>query len=75
MDMDVITIYSQSTQKYDVVESPDDESDSKGETMKLFCVDQDGARCNISLRVQNEGTRQLYVDFSDAMCVYNITER
>mgnify|MGYP003293008089 CR=1 FL=1 len=75
-DRDVITIYSKETQEYDIVENLGTEKDREGgEQLKFLCVNEDGARCHIRIRVQKDGQRQLYVDFSDIMFVYGITDR
>jgi len=75
VDRNMITIYSQDTQEYDIVEYQGEETDNEGKSMKFLCVNEDGLRCLIRLRVQNDGAKQLYVDFSDAMWVYNIIDR
>lgn len=76
LDREVISIYSQSIQEYDIVEYQGEERDSDGgESVKFLCVNEDGLRCNIRLRTQRDGQRQLYVDFSDMMWVYSIVDR
>jgi len=75
-DKDVITIYSNQTQEYDIVEYLSEEEDSDGGTqVKWLCVNEDGSRCHIRIRKQSDGQLQLYVDFSDLMFVYNIESR
>lgn len=75
-DKDVITIYSKSTQEYDIVEYLGEEDDNDGGTqIKWLCVNEDGSRCHIRIRQQSDGQLQLYVDFSDLMFVYNIESR
>ena len=46
-----------------------------GTTISYSCVDDDGLRCGIRLRVQSDGSLQLYVDYNDAMWVYGIRKR
>lgn len=76
LDKEVISIYSQEVQEYDIVKSYDVEYDDDGGQMCTFvCVNEDGLRCNIRLRVQEDNQLQLYVDFKDMMWVYNIRPR
>lgn len=76
MDKDVITIYSKSTQEYDIIEYLGEENDRDGgSSVKFLCVNEDGSRCHVRIRMQKDGQRQLYVDFSDVMFVYNIINR
>ena len=72
---DLITVYSQETQEYDIVEYLGEEEDNNGALIKFNCVDKDGGKCNIRVRVQNDGQQQLYVDYNDASWVYNIQLR
>jgi len=74
-DRDVINVYSQSTQEYDIVEYLGEEKDRDGRSVKFLCVNEDGLRCHIRLRIQNDGSEQLYVDFNDVMWVYSMVER
>ena len=76
LDRSVISIYSQKTQEYDIVEYQGEEDDRDGGTsVKFLCVNEDGLRCNIRLRVQSDGQKQLYVDFNDMMWVYSIVNK
>lgn len=75
VDKDIITIYSNETQEYDIVEELDSETDSKSISYKFLCVNEDGNRCHVRLRVLDSGQMQLYIDFSDARWVYNVEER
>lgn len=74
-DREVITIYSDKTQKYvitGVYNNGDTyKDDSGGETVKFFVVDQDNDEGELRLRVK-DGDLQLYVDFNDCAWVYNI---
>ena len=74
-DRDVITVYSQDPQEYDIIDYEGEERDINGKSIRYLCVNEDGLRCNIRLRKQDDGSIQLYVDFSDAMWVYSLTER
>lgn len=72
-DKDLITIYSQQTQEYDIIEYLGEEEDTGGGVLAKFnCIDQDGSRCNVRVRVQHDGQLQLYVDYNDASWVYNV---
>ncbi|MCQ2287952.1 MAG: hypothetical protein MJZ74_02535 [Muribaculaceae bacterium] len=73
----VINIYSATPQEFDVYEAGDKfKSDaSGGKTWSLKCVDADGVRCTIRLRVQSDGQSQLYVDYSNISYVYTIEPR
>ncbi len=76
LEKERIEIYSKTPQEYDIVEVLGTESDEKdGDSIRFLCVDEDGLRCNIRIRVQLDGTKQLYVDYKDAMWVYNISKR
>lgn len=76
LDRNIINIYSETMQEYDIYEYNGEENDRDGGTSLLFnCVNKDGLRCQIRLRVQSDGSKQLYVDFSDFMWVYGLEER
>lgn len=74
-DEELITIYSQKTQKYNVKEYVGENEDSDGNSMTFNCVNDDGVNCNIRIRAQKNGVRQLYVDFEDFSWVYNLDEK
>ena len=66
-----IKIYSDSPQFYRVV-------GFKGKsvnTWKWYCCNAQGIYCNIRFKIDSEGEEQnqLYVDFSDAKWVYNVS--
>lgn len=76
LDRNIINIYSETMQEYDIYEYNGEERDRDGCTSVLFnCVNRDGLRCQVRLRVQSDGSKQLYVDFNDLMWVYGLTER
>ena len=76
LDRDVINIYSPSPQEFDVYDYRGESEDrSGGSTLELACVDQDGLRCTIRLRVQEDSTPQLYVDYNNVMYVYCLEYR
>lgn len=76
-DKDVVNIYSETPQEYDIYDYSDDISndDRGGKTWELKCVNHEGSRCHLRFRKQSDGQMQLYVDFSDASWVYNIEEK
>lgn len=75
-DRNIINIYSDKIQEYDIYEYTGEENDDDGGSSFLFqCVNKDGLRCQVRLRVQSDGSKQLYVDFNDAMWVYELEER
>ena len=75
-DRKIINIYSDKIQEYDIYEYTGEENDDDGGSSFLFqCVNKDGLRCQVRLRVQSDGSKQLYVDFNDAMWVYGLEER
>ena len=75
-DKDRITIYSREMQEYDIYDYDGEEDDRYGgTTISYRCVDYNGLRCGIRLRVQADGSLQLYVDYNDVMLVYGIRKR
>lgn len=76
LNNDMITIYSPTTQYYKVVQFVGVKNDNSGGTQSVFnVIDADGDRAVIRLRIQADGTSQLYVDFADAMWVYGNIKR
>ena len=71
-DEETIKIYSKKIQTYHIVSTGEAPYDPDGEQIKFLVVDQDGDRGYVRLRVQNNGTSQIYVDFSDVSWVYNV---
>ena len=75
-DNDRINIYSSTPQEYDIYDSEDSYRDKDGgETTTLKCIDADGVRCDVRIRIERSGNRQLYVDYSNIMWVYNIVNK
>lgn len=71
LNKDVITIYSQRTQYYYITSSAQTYRDSSGGTnIRFNVIDGERDRGNIRLRVQTDGTSQIYVDFNDCAWVY-----
>lgn len=76
LDREEINIYSQEPQEFTIYDMMDPETDSEGgKQYKMKCVDGDGLRCSVRLRIQTDGQRQLYVDYSDIMYVYCMVEK
>ena len=72
-DNENITIYSNKTQYYKIVGQGEAPYDPDGKQILMYAIDGDGDKCTVRLRVENStGNAQLYVDFADAMWVYNI---
>ena len=72
LDRDRITIYSAEVQIYRILEQIEAPHDSSGEQIAFKVIDQDGDIGRFRFRVQNNGTKQLYVDFNDVSWVYNV---
>ncbi len=76
LDKDRINIYSKTPQEYDIYDYEDRTYDKDGgETLKFQCVDADGLRCGVRLRVDKDGSPQIYVDYNDMMWVYNVISK
>ena len=73
LNTDVITIYSNKTQYYKVVETGEPPQDKTGRQVLFYCIDGDGDKCTIRFRIENSnGNSQIYVDFANIMWVYNV---
>lgn len=72
IDNDMIIIYSNETQIYKILESVDPPYDPGGVSIKFRVIDQDYDKGSLRLRVQNNGTSQIYIDFADVSWVYNV---
>lgn len=72
LDKEKIVIYTEITQVYYILTYNGEYQDNKGGLQAEFkVVDQDGDYGIIRLRRQNDGTTQLYVEFSNIMWVYS----
>ena len=68
-----VKIYSEETQEYDIISSEEEVSDHQGGTVTEYhCIDKDGLRCSLRLRVEKNDNIQLYVDYNDISLVYNV---
>ncbi len=76
-DKDLITIYSAERQEFDVYDGGNGfvRDAGGGQTWTLRCVDVDGVRCEVRIRIQSDGQYQLYIDYSNLSYVYNIEPR
>ncbi len=76
LDRNVLTIYSEEMQEYDIYDWGETQESSDGSsTLEMRGVNRDGLRCGIRIRVQRDGQKQLYIDFNDMMWVYNFDFR
>lgn len=69
-----ITIYSEYTQEYDIIEYYDERVDSNGDFVSEFrAIDQDNVRCGIRF-VDKAGYDEshLYIDYSNMRWAYNV---
>lgn len=68
-----VKIYSKETQEYDIISSEEEVSDHQGGTVTEYhCIDKDGLRCSLRLRVEKNDNIQLYVDYDNLSFVYNV---
>lgn len=72
-DNDRVNIYSSTPQEYDIYDYDEEQYDPDGSSYVTFqCVDGEGLRCEMRLRIQANGQVQLYIDYADIMWVYNV---
>ena len=75
LDKNIISIYSEKIQEYDIYEYGGKESDNNGgESLNFSCVDRNGLPCGIRFRIQSDGAKQLYIDYKNAIWVYGLIE-
>ena len=70
LDREVINIYSEDTQEFDIYGEIGEKEDENGSSIILSCIDKNGLRCNVKFRRQNSGVLQLYIEYNDLMYVY-----
>ena len=75
LDRNVVNIYSDTHQEFDIYDNGGKSDDEDGSTLTLHCVDKQGLRCGIRLRKQNNGVLQMYIDYNDLMYVYCLDKR
>jgi hypothetical protein len=69
---DRITIYSETTQTYDILADEGESLSDRGDKVRTYtCVDENGSRCQIRI-VKRTNTAQIYADFSNVILCYNI---
>ena len=72
LDNDKVTIYSKEVQIYWVINEVEAPYDSNGQQVAFKVKDQDGDYGHLRLRVQSNGVKQIYIDFSDISWVYSL---
>ena len=72
-DSDLVEIFSNKKQAYRLVGEAETPYDDSGKQVGFKVVDQDGDIGTLRLRIQNNGTSQIYIDFADVKWVYNVT--
>lgn len=77
VDNDMIIIYSAIVQRYRIYDTYNHGNvyydSSGGKQIKFYVIDQDGDYGYVRLRMETNGTSQLYIDFNDSAWVYNVT--
>jgi hypothetical protein len=69
----VIDVYSARNQSYSIVQYGEKEYFDDRESVSLFCIDEEGIKCNVDLVKYNNGESHLYVRWRDMQLGYNIT--
>lgn len=72
LSKDLIVIYSPDIQVYNVLEEKEPPYDQTGRQVKYWVINQDKEYGYLRLRIQDNGTSQIYVDFTDYCLVYNV---
>jgi hypothetical protein len=72
LDNDKITIYSNEVQIYSVIGDAETPPDNNGQQIAFIVIDQDGDRGRFRFRVQNNGVKQVYVDFNNISWCYSV---
>lgn len=67
-----IKILSKQTQVYEILSQLPSMKDSSGENLRFRVIDQDKDIGVLMFRVQNNGTKQIYLEFDDIGWVYNV---
>ena len=76
-DKEEINIYSAEPQELTIYAGDGEfyPDNSGGKQAEFKCVDLDGQRCTVRIRIQGDGQWQLYVDYSNISYVYCIEPR
>ena len=68
----LVKILSKQTQVYEILSQLPSMKDSSGENLRFRVIDQDKDIGVLMFRVQNNGTKQIYLEFDDIGWVYNV---
>lgn len=75
LDRDFIKVYSKREQNYVIVHCGDEYTDnSRGKSVDMTAVDEEGIECTVRLRVQDDGVIQLYAFYNNIAWVYSDLE-
>lgn len=75
LDKSRVSIYSKEVQLFDIIKIDDKTTDKNGDILfKLHSEDVKGELCNIDYIEVKDGTKLLYVRYSDLQYVYAIEE-
>ena len=69
---DQIIIYSQRKQTYYIYKYEKYISNEGRQAVRFYFIDQDSDRGSCRLLIRNDGTSQIYIDFSNISWVYNV---
>ncbi len=73
MEKDIIKTNGDSPQAYFILSSSDAYADDSGGTQVCFeCIDQEEIKCEVRLRIEENGNSQMYIDYADIMLVFNV---
>lgn len=67
-----VKILSKQTQVYEILSQLPSMKDSSGENLRFRVIDQDKDIGVLMFRLQNNGTKQIYLEFDDIGWVYNV---
>lgn len=69
-----IVVYSQELQLYNILDYIEREENDTDITYSFMCKDNDGRECKLSIitRKKQDYRKQLYINYSDHIIVYNI---
>lgn len=71
-DNDYIKVYSDKKQNYVIIDTSDAYQDkSGGSNIDCTAIDEEGIECSLRLRVQRDGTAQLYAFYNNIAWVYS----
>ena len=72
LDQDKVTIYSDEVQIYRIIGETMSPNDYSGKQISFLIIDQDGDKGRMRFRVQNNGARQIYIDFNNISWCYTL---